>query len=255
MFSSSLRLANLVKPAGIRLTYAFGPAIGPATINFGKINVCGINFKAKETIDRNVYQLANDNIGIQGFIYSKMRKISTLEAIVGSLKILPAPKISAAELYQFFSPKFVPCISVSRASLLLLNGTTSQWHVTQADVPRPTAADSTEESAQEIEFQVKDVFEELVQALELFEEEKQQTAEPVQVVSTPVTLKSCTTRTVRWNDQIETVKHYEVTLEERRYKRSLKNFMKSKGPAPWVNPLHCVPSCHSQRANVQVMLS
>ena len=105
----------------------------------------------------------------------------------------------------------------------------------------------------DVELEVREVVEELVLALELVEEEQQEAAEAAQVASTPATLKSSTKRAVRWNDQIAAVKHYEVTVEERRYKRSLLEYMESKGPAPWA-PVRSVPSRRPQRTDDQVMM-
>ena len=113
-----------------------------------------------------------------------------------------------------------------------------------------TPEDSTEEMR--VDLEVKEVLEELVQALELHEEESQQTA--VAVAPTLVTPKRSAKRAVSWNAQIETVKDYEITLEERRYKRSLWDFIRSKGPSPWTSPVNSAPSRHPQRAHIPVKM-
>ena len=109
------------------------------------------------------------------------------------------------------------------------------------------------------EVEVLGLVEELIQTLELLQEEEQE-------VPAPAVLQSSTTgkKALRWIDQIATVKHYEVTMEERRYKRSLLDYIKCKGPSPWADchekptppDVQSVPRCRPQRQrdNVQVMM-
>ena len=89
---------------------------------------------------------------------------------------------------------------------------------------------ATTQVTRPVEDEVRDVMEEMLLALELIEEEEQEAvtavpADPAASVSS--TLNNSAKKAVRWDDQIAFVKEYEVTVEERRYKRSLLNFINS----------------------------
>ena len=85
-----------------------------------------------------------------------------------------------------------------------------------------------------VEFVVQTVVEETIPVVK--EVEKNDAVKKAEVVPMAATRK-----TVRWNE-IQAVKRYEVTAEEWRYKRSLKDHMKRNGPAPWCDEAQGAPS-------------
>ena len=93
-----------------------------------------------------------------------------------------------------------------------------------------------------VEFVVQTVVEEMIPVVK--EVEKNDAVKKAEVVPMAATRK-----TVRWNE-IQAVKRYEVTAEERGYKRSLKDYMKRNGPAPWVST-----TCPQQSADVKVIMT
>ena len=164
--------------------------------------------------------------------FSKMAKISMFGAMVGIFEIFPAPKVFASVA----PPNFWTNVPTSSSNKVYI------------DINTASEATPAKEVAHAVDNEVQEVLNEIVLALELFEEEAQE-AKAVPSASTSSTFENSAKKAVRWDDQIEVVKEYEVTVEERRYKRSLLKFINSKGPAPWSSPSH-----HPQRCDAQVMM-
>ena len=192
-----------------------------------------------------IHKLADTNIGLQYLISTRI--MLPLSCIFASV-VRPLPFSLDIAQFQFTRLAPSPRIHVTLPSAPTISSDNIYIHTNGASEPMPTTTQVT----LPVEDEVRDVMEEMLLALELIEEEEQEAvtavpADPAASVSSA--LNNSAKKAVRWDDQIAFVKEYEVTVEERRYKRSLLNFINSKGPAPWSSPSH-----HPQRPVAQVMM-
>ena len=187
--SLALSLA-LSRALALSLSSASSPArAGCLSLAFGFRN----QNDTQKIVDQSVvYKISSTNfhVGFQDFIFWTSSFL--LNGTADVLAKIEARHIHAYSLARPASFIFPPLSKhlVDYGKL----GAIKKEISTAFDVSRPTAQESREQIDQDVDIQVQDVLEELVQALELLEEEKQQAA--VTVTPNPVTRKSSTKRTI-----------------------------------------------------------